>query len=1129
MPYPNVTKIKMKNWINLHNHTTFSMLDGHGTVEEYSKRVKELQMNALAITDHGNIHGWLDFYDECKERGVKPIFGLEAYMARKTRWDRDEEERAGRVSEEMDFDQRGPLHLTVLAKNYEGYQNLIKLSSDAWLEGYYAKPRLDYELIEKYSDGLIVLSGCLNGAVQQALLRDDVEGAIEHAAKMQDIVGKENYFIEVMNHGIDLEEQVTPALIEIAKTIGARIVPTGDCHYVRKEHAHYHDAMICAGTGARIADDDRFKFAGPEFYIKSYDEMAQQFEPEWLDNTCHLADMVNVELEFGDFHFPSYPDVPEDETVDEHLERLVWEGAKDRYGDPLPQEVVDRIEYEMGVVQRMGFQEYFLVVGDLVRWAKNQGIRVGWGRGSAAGCILSYCLKITNLDPIRFGLIFERFLIEGRKSMPDIDLDFDDRRRAEVIEYARQKYGEDRVAHICTFGTVGARMAIRDATRVLSYDYKTGDRIAKMVPPATLGVSKTLKESLEISADLRKAYENDPEAREILDTALGLEGVHRQPGIHAAGVLIAPGPMTDYVPVMRGGRKKDTITSAWDMDRCEQMGLLKVDFLGLRNLGIIDMTIENIKRYRGEDLDIDTISLNDQEVYDDLRKGNAIGVFQLESSGMREMMVALQPTSFEDIMALVSLYRPGPMGSGMDKMYINRKHGREVISYPHELLRDVLEPSYGIMLYQEDVLNVARTLAGFSAADADDLRRVIGKKKLKEVGEYREKFIEGARSTHQVPPQVSNKIYSDIEYFAGYGFNRAHAASYAMVAYVNAWLKHYYPASYMAALLTSVATKKDKLALYLNEARRMGINVLAPSVQSSASDFTILGDDQGILFGLSAIDGMGKAKVKALLRERNKHGEYKNLLDFMRKCDHDVLNKATLEHLSVSGALDDLVDTDIEKLDRNTKLELLEAEKQEIGIYVTDHPLSEVWEHVRNDVDTEILDLERCSPNSDVKILAIITDTKKLMTKAGKLMYRLNVQDLTGDIEVIIFPNDASRIMESHLEPGSIGILEARVLHEGDEDNFSTKLVYKKFSKLDLDEMLGDPPIYLESPEKLGAKQLARICDIINTVGGDSRVYLAFPEGEHKVTLQFTKPTSYTMAKKLQDVVKMAAIQNAEL
>lgn len=1102
------------------------MLDGHGTVENYAKRVQELQMGALAITDHGNIHGWLDFYDECKSHSVKPIFGIEAYQARKTRLDRDEEERSGPARNE--WDQRGPYHLTILAKNYTGYQNLIKIASGAWIDGFYVKPRVDHDLLSEYSEGLIVLSGCLNGELQQALLRNDVEAALLAATTMQEIVGRDNYFIEVMNHGIDLEEAMVPALVGIAKIIGAPIVPTGDCHYVNKTDHYFHDAMLCAGTKATIDQEDRFKFSGPEYYIKSYDEMATLFEPEWLENSCRIADMVDVKLEFGDFHFPSYPDVPKEESTDDYLERLVWEGAHDRYGDDLSDEVVERINHELGVVKRMGFQEYFLVVGDLVRWAKKNGIRVGWGRGSAAGSILSYCLKITNLDPLAFGLLFERFLVEGRKSMPDIDLDFDDRHRDKVIEYARQKYGEDRVAHICTFGTVKARSAIRDAARVLGYDYQTGDKLAKMVPPDVLGVTKSIDDSLKINQDMANEYATDPDAKVIIDTAKGLEGIHRQTGIHAAGVLITPGPVTDYVPVMRGGKDKDLIVSAWDMNRCEQMGLLKIDFLGLRNLGIIDMTVENIKRYCGEDIDIDSIPLDDDEVFKDLRKGQSMGVFQLESSGMREMMLSLQPESLEDVMALVSLYRPGPMGSGMDRMYINRKHGREVVSYPHELLRDVLEQSYGIMLYQEDVLNVTMSLAGFSVSEADDLRKVIGKKLMDKVGEYREKFVEGCRSTHQVNSNVSNKIYSDIEYFAGYGFNRAHAASYAMVCYITAWLKHYYPASYMAALLTSVATKKDKLAAYLNECHNINIDVLPPSIASSESDFTVIGDDDSILFGLSAIDGVGDAKVDAILTERNEHGAYGSLHDFMRKCDHAVLNRATLQHLSRAGALDELVPESESTLDRNTKLSILEEEKSEIGIYVTEHPLTDVWGHIKNDINTTIGDLELHSHGSSVRVGGIITSVTKIMTKNNRLMYKLRLQDLTADVEVIVFPKEAAKLIDGHLESGAIGLLDGTVQHDGDEENYTSRLIYSTFSKLDLDELLGDAPIILESQEKLSAKQIMRIRDIISSVDGDSTVYLKYFEGSHLVTLKFSKTTSQEVAKSLQNVVSLSALRNVE-
>ena len=660
-------------------------------------------MSGLATTDHGNIHSWLDFYDAGKSIGVKPILGSEFYQARKTRFDRDEEERSGPAKNE--WEQRGPYHITILAKNNIGYHNIINISSKSFIDGYYGKPRIDHSLIEEYSEGIIVLSGCLNGEVAQALLRNDYQFALSAAKKMQDIVGKENYFIEIQDHGLSEQRKISNLLIEIAQEIGAKIVPTGDCHYVHKKDAQAHDIMLCVATNSNVNTPDRFSFSGEEFYLQSYNEMASRFPKDWLDNTMLVNDMVDVDLSFGEIHFPNFP-IPTKEGSIEYFERLAWEGLKRKYGDPLPQEILDRALHEIRVVKDMGFPEYFLVVSDLVRWAKTNDIRVGWGRGSAAGSVLSYAFDITNLDPIRFGLLFERFLVEGRKSMPDIDLDFDDRHRDKVIEYAKNKYGEDKVAHICTFNRTGARQSLRDAARALGYDFSGGDKIAKLVPPPVLGVSKSLSECMEVE-EFKSEYESNKDSKKIVDTALGLEGLVRQTGIHAAGVVISKNKLTDYLPIMQKGVDNPVVTQ-WDMGRVEQCGLLKIDFLGLRNLGVIDSCLKLIKKKQNIEIDLDSIPLDDKRTYEELCRGNAVGVFQLESSGMRQLMVQLQPQNIEDIMALISLYRPGPMGSGMDKLYIDRKHGRAKVSYDHQKLEKVLAPSLGIMLYQEDVLGVAR-------------------------------------------------------------------------------------------------------------------------------------------------------------------------------------------------------------------------------------------------------------------------------------------------------------------------------------------------------------------------------------------------------------------------------------
>jgi DNA polymerase-3 subunit alpha len=856
---------------------------------------------------------------------------------------------------------------------------------------------------------------------------------------MQRIVGKENYFIEIQDHGLAEQKKISNQLIDIAKAIGAKIIPTGDCHYVHQKDARAHDVMLCVATNATVHTPNRFSFSGDHFYLKSYEEMSIVFGDEWLKNTMLICDMVDVNLKFGEIHFPKFP-IPTNESSTEYFERLAWEGLRVKYGQNLSQHIVDRANHEIKVVKEMGFPEYFLVVSDLVRWAKANHIRVGWGRGSAAGSVLSYAFDITNLDPIRFGLLFERFLVEGRKSMPDIDLDFDDRFRDKVIDYARTKYGDDRVAHICTFNRTGAKQSIRDAARALGYDFSSGDKVSKLVPPPVLGVSKSLSECME-TQEFQKEYNSDKDSKYIVDTAFSLEGLVRQTGIHAAGVVISKGPLLDYLPIMQKGLDNPVVTQ-WDMSRVEQCGLLKIDFLGLRNLGVIDSCIKLVKKHRGIEIDVDQISLDDKLTFDELCKGNCSGVFQLESSSMRQLMVQLQPHSIEDIMALISLHRPGPMGSGMDKLYIDRKHGRSKVSYDHPKLEKVLGPSLGIMLYQEDVLGVVRELAGFSSAEADDLRKVIGKKLMDKIAVFRAKFVEGCVKNSGILPEKANKIYSDIEYFGGYGFNRAHAASYAMISYTTAYLKANYTTEYMAALMSSVVGNKDKQAFYLTDCRRLGLGVMPPSINRSGVDFEVFQNDK-IIFGLSAIDGIGNTIAETIVKSRDPLKPYLNVYDFFRRCDPSILKKSTLEHLCSSGAFDELVKEDpLLEISRGIELEILEKEKEELGVYVTNHPVRGIWDVVGGQISNEIVDLKDIDSGTQVKIGGIINLFKKITTKKGEKMYKFTLEDISSSVEVLVFPRTAKDIEENYFNVGDILLVYGTLSKETDEENSIVKIFY---------------------------------------------------------------------------------------
>jgi DNA polymerase-3 subunit alpha len=935
---------------------------------------------------------------------------------------------------------------------------------------------------------------------------------------MQRIVGKENYFIEIQDHGLAEQKKISNQLIDIAKAIGAKIIPTGDCHYVHQKDARAHDVMLCVATNATVHTPNRFSFSGDHFYLKSYEEMSIVFGDEWLKNTMLICDMVDVNLKFGEIHFPKFP-IPTNESSTEYFERLAWEGLRVKYGQNLSQHIVDRANHEIKVVKEMGFPEYFLVVSDLVRWAKANHIRVGWGRGSAAGSVLSYAFDITNLDPIRFGLLFERFLVEGRKSMPDIDLDFDDRFRDKVIDYARTKYGDDRVAHICTFNRTGAKQSIRDAARALGYDFSSGDKVSKLVPPPVLGVSKSLSECME-TQEFKKEYNSDKDSKYIVDTAFSLEGLVRQTGIHAAGVVISKGPLLDYLPIMQKGLDNPVVTQ-WDMSRVEQCGLLKIDFLGLRNLGVIDSCIKLVKKHRGIEIDIDQIPLDDKLTFDELCKGNCSGVFQLESSSMRQLMVQLQPHSIEDIMALISLHRPGPMGSGMDKLYIDRKHGRSKVSYDHPKLEKVLGPSLGIMLYQEDVLGVVRELAGFSSAEADDLRKVIGKKLMDKIAVFRAKFVEGCVKNSGILPEKANKIYSDIEYFGGYGFNRAHAASYAMISYTTAYLKANYTTEYMAALMSSVVGNKDKQAFYLTDCRRLGLGVMPPSINRSGVDFEVFQNDK-IIFGLSAIDGIGNTIAETIVKSRDPLKPYLNVYDFFRRCDPSILKKSTLEHLCSSGAFDELVKEDpLLEISRGIELEILEKEKEELGVYVTNHPVRGIWDVVGGQISNEIVDLKDIDSGTQVKIGGIINLFKKITTKKGEKMYKFTLEDISSSVEVLVFPRTAKDIEENYFNVGDILLVYGTLSKETDEENSIVKIFYNSSDKVDTKIFHGGKPIIFKSNFNISQVTLDKIYDIISSHKGNRPVFLEVKDNKHKYTYKFDTLSSTKIVPIIEQILEL--------
>jgi len=1074
--------VSERSFTHLHTHTEFSMLDGAARVGELVAAAVADGQPALGITDHGNMYGVLDFYKACRDQGITPIIGTEAYMAGESRHERPV--RRGRLDDtggDVEGGQKLYYHLTLLAETLGGYRNLLKLSSAAYLEGYYYKPRLDWELLERYHEGLIATTGCLGGVVLQALLAGDVAGAERRAARLQDIFGREHLFVELQDHGIADQHRTNPQLIEIARRLNAPLLATNDSHYTHREDAVAHDALLCVQTGALLSDTNRFKFEGTEHYLKSAREMRHLFAelPEACDNSLLIAERADVELELGKPSLPEFP-VPDSFTGETYEDRalaylrdLTMQGARERYGSPLSDGVMERLDFELGVIGSMGFAAYFLVVWDLIRFARDSGIRVGPGRGSAAGCCVAYCLRIVDLDPIHYDLLFERFLNPGRKQMPDIDMDFDERYRADVMRYAAEKYGSDRVAQVVTFSTIKARAAVRDAARVLGKSYAVGDKIAKAMPPLVMGRDTPLaacltrteghEEGYAAAAELRTMHETDPDAKEVIDVALGLEGLRRQDGIHAAAVVISRDPLTDYLPVQRkpetGGNPEDApIVTQYEMHGVEELGLLKMDFLGLRNLSVIERTLDLVEAATGVRPDIDGVPLDDEPTLEMLRRADSIGVFQLEGTAMRQTLRSLAPTSFDDVAALVALYRPGPMAANMHRDYPELKNGRKELTYLHPDLEPILKDTYGLMLYQESVMRVAQKFAGYSLEEADNLRKACGKKIRAMIAAEREKFVAGC-VTQGYGDRLGTELFDIIEPFADYAFNKSHSYGYGLVAYQTAWLKAHHPVEYMAALLTSVKDNKDKTAVYLAECRSRGIAVLVPDVNRSLAEFApdLSGDRDGpaILFGLAAVRNVGEGLVERIVSERNANGPFTDIFDFCQRVDPTVLNKRTMESLAKGGAFDSLghprqglcvvLEGIVDRtLDRRRERDLgiatlfaaleeeqhdpgwgdakiaipdtefdkgqrLAFEKEMLGLYVSDHPLMGFEGALSRLTDCSLADMREedaaLGERSAVRSVGgVVTDLRRSYTKKGDLMARFVLEDLQAAMEVFVFP-----------------------------------------------------------------------------------------------------------------------------
>ena len=1044
-----------KSFVHLHAHTEYSMLDGAAKIVDYLKKVKELNQPAAAITDHGNLYGAMEFVQKANDLGIKPIIGYEAYITPGSRFDRPDRENNKRY------------HLTLLAENNIGYQNLVELVSKAYTEGYYYKPRIDYELLDQHHDGLIALSGCLGGELAQHLAPDgsveegntsnerSFEKALDIAKKYQSIFGKENYFIEIHNHGIKQQLDILDDLVEIAELIDAPLVAANDSHYVEENGAEAHDALLCVQTNRTLDDESRFRFDGSGYYVKSAEEMRKLFPedkyPGACDNTLAIADRVNYEFNFDNSYLPDFPIEDKNVSPEELLKIKVYEGGERKYGT-LTSEIIERIDYELDVINSMGFASYFLIVGDLIEFSKKRNIRTGAGRGSAAGSIVSYCLGITGIEPLEYGLIFERFLNKGRKSLPDIDMDFDERYRNDVIQYAIEKYGQDRVAHIVTFATIKAKQAIRDAARVLGLPFSSGDRVAKLMPPMILGNTATISECLSLdeentsgyskefysaSEELRKQYKNDEEAKQIIDIALGLEGLRRQDGIHAAAIVISPDTITKFLPIQQKGSNAEIVTQ-YEMHTVEQLGLLKMDFLGLRNLSIVDRTLELIG---SESLDIDNLKLDDEKTFKLFAEGKMTGVFQLESRVAQSTSRSLKPKRFEDIVALVALIRPGPLGAGMHNEFADRANNRKEIEYLHNDLESILNETYGVILYQEQVMQIAEKIAGFNLQEADNLRVAMGKKIPKVMEEQRKKFTDGAVSNNY-SEQFAIELFDQIAYFAGYGFNKSHSVPYALLAYQTAYLKANYPAEYIAACLTAVKRDKDRTAIFLSEARDMGVKVSTPDVNLSSSDFTV--NDNEILFGLSAVRNVGDITADKIVLERESNGDFESIEDFLSRIDSRSLNKRGVEALIQGGGLDKfgltrkgMFDSAIELIEnakelkankennqgslfemedsnsttiniKNTewdKKELLEREREMLGFFVSEDPLEGYGEVLKSESTHSIIELQSLEDEEEINVTisGLISNVQKRVSRRGNPWIQFDIQDLTGSSGVLLF------------------------------------------------------------------------------------------------------------------------------
>ena len=1156
-------------FVHLHVHTEYSMLDGAARVDELVTEVANQGMPAIAITDHGNVFGAYEFNKKALKAGVKPIIGIEAYVAPESRFEKKRVKWAD--GGEDDVSGGGAYtHMTLLAENNDGLSNLFKLSSLASLEGYYYKPRMDRELLSKYAKGIIATTGCPGGEVQTRLRMGAYKEAKQAASELRDIFGPENFYLEIMDHGIDIENRVKTDLLKLGKELGLPLLATNDLHYTRHEDAASHEALLCVQSGSTLADPKRFKFENSEFYLKSAKEMRALFSeiPESCDNTLLIAERCNITMRENENLLPRYS-VPKGETEDTWLRKESNIGLANRLDGKVDAKYQERLDYELEVMIKMGFPGYFLVVADLCSHARSVGIRVGPGRGSAAGSLVSYALGITALDPIKHGLLFERFLNPERISMPDIDLDFDERRRSEMISYATTKYGEDRVAQIITYGTIKSKQALKDSTRVLGYPYANGDKLTKALPPSVMGKDISLagvfdskNERYGEAGEFRTLYETDPDSKRIVDTALGLEGLKRQWGVHAAGVILSKEPLLEIIPIHR--READgAIITQFDMGACESIGLLKMDFLGLRNLSVLDDCLLNIKANKNIDLDLSTLTLDDLKTYQLLGRGETLGVFQLDGGPMRALLRQMNPDSFEDISAVIALYRPGPMGVNAHNDYADRKNKRQEVIPIHpeltEALAEILGDTYGLIVYQEQVMAIAQKVAGFSLGRADLLRKAMGKKN-KDILDKEYVNFEKGMTDNGFSKSAIDKLWETLIPFSDYAFNRAHSAGYGMVSYWTAYLKANYPTEYMAALLTSVRDDKDKSALYLNECRRMGIKVLPPDVNESQSDYTPLGND--IRFGLTAIRNVGENVVASIVANRLTNGRYESFGDFLAKVDANVCNKKTIESLIKGGAFDSLnhprkglaliyleaidsvmeakraesigqfdlfggapggaessitgVEIDIPNQEWDKAL-LLSYEREMLGLYVSDHPLLGVEHLLRSSTDMPISQISDDSIGHEqiITIGGLITQIQRKVSRRGESWAIVTIEDLEGAVDVMFFATSYTQHAMNLMEDRMV-IIRGRVNKREEQ----VKLMAMDLSTLDISLAPSGPLIISMDTVRCTPPVVDRIKEILRSHPGKREVHLKLDDGRKSLVMRIGEDLRVTASPSLSADLK---------